>query len=62
MPRYKIQNKVTGEVVEVEAPFAQIACERIEWLIRDCYVQILREGPFTNITEKPKSQTKAERI
>jgi len=27
MPRYRIENRVTKEVVEVEAPFAQTACK-----------------------------------
>lgn len=55
MPRYRIENRVTKEVVEVEAPFAQTACEMVNWLIGNCYVKLLREGPFTNIEEKPKT-------
>ena len=54
MPRYRIENRVTKEVVEVEAPFAQIACEMAGWVIGDCYTRLLREGPFTNIKERPK--------
>jgi len=54
MPRYRIENRVTKEVAEVEALFAQTACKMVGWAIGDCYVKILREGPFTNITEKPK--------
>jgi len=56
MPRYRIENRVTKEVVEVEAPFAQTACEMVGWLIGNCYVKILREGPFTNIKEEPKTR------
>jgi len=54
MPRYRIENRVTKKVVEIEAPFAQIACEMVDWVIGDCYVKVLREGPFTDIKEKPK--------
>jgi len=54
MPRYRIENRVTKEVVEVEAPFAQTACKMAGWAIGDCYVRLLREGPFTNIKERPK--------
>jgi len=54
MPRYRIENRVTKEVVEVEAPFAQTACEMVGWLIGNCYVKLIREGHFTNIEERPK--------
>jgi len=54
MPRYRIENRVTKEVVEVEAPFAQTACEMVGWAIGNCYVKLLREGTFTNTEEKPK--------
>lgn len=54
MPRYRIQNKIKGEVVEVEAPFAQTACDKVRWLVKDCDIQLLREGPFTDLVEKPK--------
>jgi len=47
MPLYRIKNRITGEVMEVEAPFAQTACEMAGWMIGDCYVQTLKEGPFT---------------
>ncbi len=55
MPRYKIENGVTKEGVEIEAPFAQTACEMVGWVIGNCYVKLLREGPFTNIEEKPET-------
>lgn len=51
----KIQNRVTKEVVEVEALFAQTACEMVDWVIGNCYVKLFREGPFTNIEEKPET-------
>jgi len=54
MPRYRIENRATKEVAEVEAPFAQTACQKVGWTIGDCYVRLLREGPFTNIKERPK--------
>jgi len=55
MPRYRIENRVTKEIAEVEAPFAHIACEMVGWAIGNCYVKLLREGPFANIKEKPKA-------
>ena len=48
MPRYLIENNCTRERREVEAPFAQDACEKCGWLIGHCYVKLLREGPFTH--------------
>ena len=54
MPRYRIENRVTKKVVEVEAPFVQTDCEMVGWAIGNCYVRLLREGPFTNIKERPK--------
>jgi len=56
MPRYRIENKITKEVVEVEAPFAQTACEKVGWSIGNCYIKLLKEGPFTNIKEKAKNK------
>jgi len=47
MPRYRITNRITRETFEVEAPFAQDACERLGWMIGDCHVRLLREGPYT---------------
>jgi hypothetical protein len=54
MPRYRVRNRITGEEHEVEAPYAQDACERLGWLIGDCHVQLVREGPFTDITARPR--------
>jgi len=54
MPRYLVQNRVTKETYEVEAPFAQDACEKLGWTIGDCYVKLLREGPFSHLSEKPR--------
>ena len=41
MPRYLLQNRITKESRIVEAPFAQDACERVGWMIGDCYVKRL---------------------
>jgi len=54
MPRYRVQNRITKEAYEVEAPFAQDACERLGWMIGDCFIELLREGPFSDITEPPQ--------
>lgn len=53
MPRYGIVNRVTKERAIVEAPYAQDACERVGWMIGDCCVRLLREGPHTDITQAP---------
>jgi len=58
MPRYRIENRITKKIVEVEAPFAQTACEIVGWAIGNCYVKMLREGPFTDIKEKSKAPKK----
>ena len=59
MPRYRVRHRITGEEYEVEAPYAQDACERLGWMIGDCYVQLVREGPFTDITSRPqRTETK----
>lgn len=56
MPRYKISNRITKEVSEVEAPFAQDACESLGWMIGNCHVELLREGPYTYIEHCQKCQ------
>lgn len=43
MPRYRIQNRVTKDWAEVEAPSAAEACQRMGWLIGDCYVRRMPE-------------------
>lgn len=52
MPRYRVTNRVTKETTEVEAPFAQVACERLGWMIGNCHVECIREGPFSDISQK----------
>ena len=54
MPRYRIENRATRGAFEVEAPYAQDACERLGWQIGDCYVRMLREGPYTDLAAMPK--------
>ena len=39
MPQYRIANRITHAVVDVEAPTAADACEQCGWLIGNCYVQ-----------------------
>lgn len=53
MPRYRVTNRVTGERFEVEAPYAQDACERLGWMIGNCHVKLIREGPFTDLSQRP---------
>ncbi len=48
MPRYRVTNQVTKEVHEIEAPFAQVACEKLGWMIGNCHVKCIRERPFTH--------------
>ena len=45
MPLYEIHNRVTKEMGRVECDNAQDACKALGWLIGDCYVRLLREGP-----------------
>lgn len=54
MPRYRITNRAKKETYEIEAPFAQDACEQLGWLIGECFVTCIREGPFTNIRKNPE--------
>ncbi|NVM22983.1 MAG: hypothetical protein HWN68_14530 [Desulfobacterales bacterium] len=53
MPRYRVENKVTGDVYEVEAPYAQDACERLGWHIGFCHVKCIRDGPHTHLSQEP---------
>jgi len=53
MPRYKVKNQVTGDVYEVEAPYAQEACEKVGWHIGFCWVKCIREGPHTHLEQEP---------
>ena len=53
MPTYRITNRVTKERAQVEAPFAQVACERLGWLIGNCHVELIREGPYSDMGKRP---------
>jgi len=48
MPRYRVTHRATRRAFEVEAPFAQDACDQLGWLIGHCHVELLREGPYTH--------------
>jgi hypothetical protein len=47
MPRYRIRHRPTGAFRELEAPFAQDACTLAGWMIGDCHVELIRDGPLT---------------
>jgi len=53
MPTYRITNRVTKERAQVDAPFAQVACERLGWLIGHCHVELIREGPYSDLSKRP---------
>lgn len=53
MPRYRVRNRITGEVWQAEAPFAQDACERLGWMIGHCHAELTREGPYTDLAQEP---------
>ena len=52
MPRYRVMNRVRKEIYEVEAPYAQMACEKLGWMVGNCFIECIREGPFTDISQK----------
>lgn len=41
LKRYKVINRVTNEKKTVLAESAQEACEKLGWLIGDCFIQEL---------------------
>jgi predicted RNA-binding Zn-ribbon protein involved in translation (DUF1610 family) len=53
MPRYRVTNRRTNEAYEVEAPYAADACTACGWMIGHCHVELLREGPFSDIDQAP---------
>ena len=53
MPTYRITNRITKERAQVEAPFAQTACELLGWLIGHCHVELIREGPYSDMSKRP---------
>lgn len=59
MPRYRITNRVTKQVTEVEAPFAQDACDALGWPIGECHVRVVREGPYSDVSRRADLRTHA---
>jgi len=57
MPLYLVTHRVTDEQARIEAPYAQDACNMLGWLIGDCHVKLLREGPFTYIARNTPAAT-----
>jgi len=53
MPTYRIVNRVTKERAQVEAPYAQVGCQLLGWMIGDCHVELIREGPYSDIAKRP---------
>jgi hypothetical protein len=58
MPRYRVTNRETNEAYEVEAPYAADACTACGWMIGHCHVDLLREGPFSDMAQAPSPVTK----
>lgn len=50
MPLYYVEHRATGEAYKVEAAYAADACEACHWLIGNCFVKLLGEGPYPNVT------------
>jgi len=50
---YRITNRITHETVTIGADSAQEACEKVGWLIGDCYVQVLID-PDALMATKPR--------
>ena len=53
MPRFRVENAVTGDVFEVEAAYGQDACARVGWHIGFCHVKCIRDGPHTHLEQEP---------
>lgn len=56
MSRYRITNRVSREGREVEAPHAQAACVACGWMIGECHVKLLREGPRDEAQERDQAR------
>jgi len=61
MPIYRITNLVTKERAGVDAPYAKIACDLLGWLIGNCQVELVREGPFSDPNSREAGATVAPR-
>jgi len=54
MPLYQVTNKIMKETYQVEAPFAQDACERLGWMIDACSVELFKDSPFSSLSASPR--------
>jgi hypothetical protein len=51
MPRYRIHHRPSSGFREIEAPFAQEACNLAGWMIGDCLVEQVREEPLSYLQQ-----------
>ena len=49
MSRYRVIHKISGEVWEVDAPFADDARRMVGWPMGICRILLLRIGPFAEL-------------
>jgi len=61
MPRYRIKHRPSGGFREIEAPFAQEACNLAGWMIGNCHVDMVREGP-TTYPQQPEILTSTQQL
>ena len=57
MPTYHVTHRATRETYELEAPYAQDACEALGGMVGDCHVHLVREAPFTDLSARPRRVT-----
>ena len=53
MPRYLITNIITHERYELEAHYAEEACQRLGWQPEWCAFFVLRDDWTTDLSETP---------
>ncbi|MGQ9676554.1 MAG: hypothetical protein ACUVX1_12905 [Chloroflexota bacterium] len=59
---YRVRHHLTGEEQTIGAESAQEACERLGWLIGNCYVRILLDpNDYANRTRPPWPLTPSDR-
>jgi hypothetical protein len=61
MPRYRIHHRPSHGFREIEAPFAQEACNLAGWMFGDCTVELVREGP-TTYPQQPEILTSTQQL
>ena len=61
MPRYRIHHRPSSGFREIEAPFAQEACNLAGWMIGDCHVEQIREGPLSYL-QQPEILTSTQKL